>query len=338
MKKIIAVLLCVVCLFSSMSMATCALDGIISNVSGALGLEQDDPIGYGITYDSNAFLSGVSSVMYEPRPTVKLNNPGTYTVTDDYPLAVDYQFVCWQLKETKKFYYAGDKIYVDGQITLVAVWEPKNDGRNRVIRVITTAFETFSRSIKSFLGFFEVEVEYDALNDNGVNKAYFDLDGLIIEKHDYEKNKRYFEIAIDPVKDGVLYDAFSRTEAIYFGGTFSTVEEQVVEKDENGKITNITNQVVTKFTGGKKYSAAYEMIGEKTEFTYIDEETGEEKSKMCQVIRVTLTDGVPNPITGQYVTFVLPAGLIRYTEGSGRSAVLHANNAYAFYRFTTNYM
>ena len=336
MKKIIAVLLCVVCLFSSMSMATCALDGIISNVSGALGLEQDDPIGYGITYDSNAFLSGVSSVMYEPRPTVKLNNPGTYTVTDDFPLAVDYQFVCWKHKDTKKLYYAGDKIYVDGQITLVAVWEPKTDGRNHVIRVIMTAFETFSRSIKSFLGFFDVEVEYDALNDNGVNKAYFDLDGIVYETHDFDKNKRYYEIGVEPVADGVVYDTFSRTEAIYFGGKFTTVEEEVVEKDENGKITNITNKVVTKYVGGTKYSALYETTGEMREVTF--GEGDDAYTKTYQIIRVTLTDGVPDPITGQYVTFVLPAGLIRYTEGSGRSAVLHANNAYALYRFTTSYM
>ena len=336
MKKFIAVLLCVLCLFSSMSMATCALDGVISNVSAALGFEQDDPIGYGITYDSNAFLSGVSSVMYEPRPTIKLNNPGTYTVTDDYPLAVDYQFVCWQDKESKKLYYAGDKIYVDGQKTLYAVWEPKTDGRNRVVRVITTAFETLKRTFQAFFGFFDVEVEYDAIKDDSVNKSYFDLDGILYETHDFYTNKRYYEIGVEPVADGVVYDTFSRTEAIYFGGTFTTVEEEVVEKDENGKITNITTQVVTKYVGGTKYSALYETTGEMREVTFGEGEDA--YTKTYQIIKVTLTDGVPDPITGQYVTFVLPAGLIRYTEGSGDSAVLKANNAYAFYRFTTAHM
>lgn len=273
--------------------------------------------------------------MYEPKPTIKLNNPGTYTVTDDYPLAVDYQFVCWE-DENGTYYHAGDKIYIDGQKTLYAVWEPKTDGRNRVIRVITTAFETLKRTFQAFFGFFDVEVEYDALADENVNKNFFDLDGLLVESHVFAKNKRYYEIGVDPVAEGVVYEPFSRTEEIYFGGSLKNVEEEVpVIDEETGKVIGSIFQGVTKFEGATKYSALYEMTDRIEELEVKDYEGNVLYTKKCQIIRVTLTDGVPDPITGQYITFVLPKGIIRYTAKTADGDVLMANNTFAFYRFTT---
>ena len=328
MKKIIAVLLCVVCLFSSLGMTSFAIDGIFGeafgNITSFIGLEEDEPIGYGIKYDSNTFLSGVS-VMYEPKPTIKLNNPGTYTVTEDFPLSIDYQFVCWQDKDSGKYYYAGDKIYIDGQKTLYAVWEPKTDSHNRVIRTILTAIETFRKTLESFFGFYKYEFVPDPANK--LDKDYlFSLDGLVVEGHDYYSNPRSYEIGVEPVADGVVYEPFSRTEAIYFGGSFETVEEEVVEKDADGNITNIYTQVVQKYTGGTKYSALYESTGEIREITIGG------VTKKYQIIKVTLTDGVPTPKTGIYVTFTLPQGVLRYTD----NGQLKANSSYAFVKFTTS--
>ncbi len=328
MKKIIAVLLCVVCLFSSLGVTSFAFSEVFGNITSFIGLEEDEPIGYGIIYDSNTFLSGVS-VMYEPAPTIKFNNPGTYTVTKDCPLSIDYQFVCWQDKDTGKYYYEGDKIYIDGQKTLYAVWEPKTDSHNRAIRTILTAFETFRKTLESFFGFYKFEYVEDPANK--LEKDYlFDLEGLVVEGHDYYKDSRSYEIGVESVAEGVVYESFSRTEPIYFGGSFETVEEEVVEKDENGKITNIYTQTVQKYTGGVKYSALYESTGEIREVEVTDE-NGEKYTKKYQIIKVTLTDGVPSPKTGVYVTFTLPQGILRYTA----SNQLKANKSYAFVKLTT---
>ena len=335
MKKLLAVLLCVLCLFSSLGVTSFALDGVfgevISNVSSFMGFEEDDPIGYGITYDSNTFLSGVSSVMYEPKPTIKLTNPGTYTVTSDTPLAIDYQFVCWQDKNTKKYYYAGDKIYIDGKLTLSAVWEPKTDDRNRVVRTIVTAIEAFRRTLESFFGFYKYEYVEDPVNKIEDKNAFFDLDGLLVENHDYYSNKRYFEIGVEPIAEGVVYEPFSRTESIYFGGRFENVEEESYEKDADGNTIGVTNHIVTKFTGATKYSALYESTGEMREIE-VKDENGNKYTKTYQIITVTLTDGVPDPITGQFITFHLPKGILRYTDGDQ----LKANNTFTFIELTTS--
>lgn len=328
MKKIIAVLLCVVCLFSSLGVTSFAFSEVFSNITSFIGLEEDEPIGYGIIYDSNTFLSGVS-VMYEPAPTIKFNNPGTYTVTKDFPLSIDYKFVCWQDKDSGKYYHAGDKIYVDGQKTLYAVWEAKTDNHNRVIRTILTALETFRKTLESFFGIYKFEYVEDPTNklEDG---ALFSLDGLVVESHDFYKDSRSFEIGVEPVADGVVYNSFSRTEPIYFGGSFEAVEEDVIEKDENGKITNIYTQVVQKYTVGIKYSALYESTGEIRDVEVTDE-NGNKTTKKYQIIKVTLTDGVPNPQTGEYITFHLPKGILRYTD----SNQLKANKAYAFVKLST---
>ena len=328
MKKIIAVLLCVVCLFSSLGVTSFAFSEVFSNITSFIGLEEDEPIGYGIKYDSNTFLSGVS-VMYEPKPTIKLNNPGTYTVTKDYPLSIDYQFVCWQDKDSGKYYHAGDKIYIDGQKTLYAVWEPKTDNHNRAIRTILTAFETFRKTLESFFGFYKFEYVEDPANKLE-NNYLFDLEGLVVEGHDYYKDSRSYEIGVEPVAEGVVYESFSRTEPIYFGGSFETVEEEVVVKDDSGKIIDIYTQVVQKYTGGVKYSALYESTGEIRDIELTDE-NGNKYTKKYQIIKVTLTDGVPSPQTGVYITFTLPKGILRYSD----SGQLKANASYAFVKFTT---
>ena len=95
MKKIIALLLSIVCLFSCMATTASAglFQDVIDNITINMGLEPDEPIIYGIVYDSNSLLSGVAP-MYVPSPTFSFTKPGTYVVTDNVPLAVDYEFVC----------------------------------------------------------------------------------------------------------------------------------------------------------------------------------------------------------------------------------------------------
>ena len=225
MKKLTAILLCILCIFSSVAVTASAEDGIIEKLSSIIGLESDDNIGYGIIYDSNKTASGVTGIIYEPRPTVTIRDAGTYTITEDIPLAFDYEFVCWMDKETGKTYRAGDKYYVNGQKTLYAVWTEKTDGLWKPIRVFVTAFEAFKRSIQSFVGVFTVKTEADPtaeLKDDSL----FSVDELMYDKEfAYAKDSRTFEFKVKLV-DGTPYESFSRTENVYIGG-YVTKDEKV---------------------------------------------------------------------------------------------------------------
>ncbi len=317
MKKIIALLLCLVCLFSSVGMTASAaniFNEVITNITISMGLEPDEPIIYGIIYDSNRLLTGVT-ILYKPSPTFSFTKPGTYTVTDDIPLAVDHKFICWEDEDTGKHYYAGDKIYIDGQKTLLAVWAPKTDNNVRPIRAIVTAVEALRRTLQAFFGFYKMEFVPDPTADIKEEDLIIIKD-LVSEEHDYNTNKRYFKIAVEPCANGVVYDAFSQNDKIYFGGGFSDVE---VTDDKGNKY--IENQ----FRGGKEYSAYYNMTK--------DVHTAA-NGKKYQLIEVVLTDGVPDPKKGEYVTFVIPRGMLRYTDASG----IHTNKTYAFSVLTTTTM
>lgn len=166
MKKLLAIILSIICAFSCFaSVASAAAGSVIGEVAetfleGMLGMEfeEDTPLGYGVIYDTDA-LSGVS-VVYKPKPTLSFENPGIYTITNDTPLSIDYEFICWEDKHGNH-YYAGDKIYVDGMIYLTPVWAEKDDGDVRVARIVKTTFEALRRIIASFFGILDTVVNFE---------------------------------------------------------------------------------------------------------------------------------------------------------------------------------
>ena len=163
MKKFIAVFLSLLCIFSVFGI-TASAAGTFDELSSLIG--EDEGFLYGILYQ-NETASGVS-MMYKPNPSLKVDGPGYVTVTRDTPIAVDHEFVCWQ-DEDGNLYYEGDKIYVDGEVTLYAVWTEKTDNLPRVIRVIQTAILTLQRLVQKILGVFQdiqdFESEYFTTTD-----------------------------------------------------------------------------------------------------------------------------------------------------------------------------
>lgn len=165
MKKILAVLLSVLCIFSMFSVSAFAIGDIVGDVVGDyIGVTEeesiDDQMSYGIHYEMET-LTPVS-IMYKPSPTITFKTAVTTKVTTDTPLSIDYQFVCWRHGETGELYYPGDEIEVTGKVVLYAVWEEKSEDESRIVRVITTALETLNRLIKKFLGIFEVVEEFES--------------------------------------------------------------------------------------------------------------------------------------------------------------------------------
>lgn len=157
-KKLTAILLSVLCVFSVFSVSCFAEEktNIFDELSSAL---TDEPMLDCIVYQKET-LSDVS-MMYKPNPSASFSGPGYVTVTRDTPIAVDHNFVCWK-GEDGTLYYEGDKVYVKGEVTLYAVWEEKKDNDPHVLRVLKTAFETLQRMLQKLLGIFKDAQDFES--------------------------------------------------------------------------------------------------------------------------------------------------------------------------------
>lgn len=160
MKKLLAVLLAVLCAFSAVAASASAveMDDIAGILGDQWGLEQEedeaDILSYGVHYEM-ATLSTVT-ILYKPSPSITFETPKEMVITEDYPIAVDHVWICWKEKETGKLYYPGDTIYVDGKITLIAVWEEKTDNYPGFIRSAIAGVQAFIKLIDKFLGVFDL--------------------------------------------------------------------------------------------------------------------------------------------------------------------------------------
>ena len=160
MKKLLAVLLALICAFSAVSVSASAFEmGDIAGILGdQWGLEQEESedavLLYGIHYDM-ATLSTVT-ILYKPSPSITFETPKEMVITEDYPIAVDHDWICWKDQKTGKLYYPGDTIIVDGKITLVAVWEEKTDNHPAFIRMAKAGLQAFIKLIDKFLGVFNL--------------------------------------------------------------------------------------------------------------------------------------------------------------------------------------
>ena len=159
MKKVIAIILAVICLASSFSVTGYAaaediIGGVIGGIIGddLLGSEEeseDAVLEYGIHYEMETLT--MVTLMYKPTPTITFKAPTTAKVTTDTPLSVDYEFVCWKHAETGEYYYPGDEIEVTGKVVLYAVFEEKTDNYPQLLRYVITGLECFKRLLKKFL-------------------------------------------------------------------------------------------------------------------------------------------------------------------------------------------
>lgn len=309
MKKIIALLMSVICLVTCMGIPVSAFEDIPGNIGGNIGLEPDEPIIYGIVYEMET-LDGVS-ILYKPSPTFSFSSPGTYTVTNDTPLSVDYEFVCWEHEETGKHYYAGDKLYIDGQEVLIAVWKPKTDGHIRTTRVLLTAIEALRRTIGAFFGFYKVIDDFKA--DLAAPKPVYEYSSLadlgteiinINNDDTYAENPRQYTLVI---KSDKTFEAFYETIDVNFYG------------DQYQAIT------------GTEYPAYFSMTADTMEYD----------GEQCQFITISLVDGVPTPATGTKLTITLPKGLLKYETGAvtGQNMPVYAaNDAYSLNFLVTSYV
>lgn len=159
MKKLLAIFLALICVFSACGISVAAIDeGVFDDIiEDQFGVEQEEDeeaqLSYGIHYEV-ATLSTVT-LLYMPSPNIRFDVPTEITVTNDTPVAVDHQWICWMDKETGKYYYPGDVIYVEDQVTLVAVWEEKTDNYPGFIRSAIAGLQALVKLIEKFFTFFD---------------------------------------------------------------------------------------------------------------------------------------------------------------------------------------
>ena len=170
MKKTIAIILSIVCLFSVFAISASAdIGDDISNLQSTI---EGNTFIYCVVYKKEP-LSNVK-VMYFPGPNLKFDAPGYLKVTNDTPIAIDHDFVCWKDKDGKQ-YYAGDDFYVDGECELYPVWKEKTDNYPHFFRVIKAATETFLRMFQKAFGIFKViddfNKDYNATSTDPANSG-----------------------------------------------------------------------------------------------------------------------------------------------------------------------
>lgn len=158
MKKLLAVLLAVLCTFSVFSASAINDDALGEIIGDQFGVtsepSEDEILSYGIHYEV-ATLSTVT-LLYIPSASITFETPCDMVVTNDTPVAVDHNWVCWKDKETGELYYPGDVIEVNGKVTLIAVWEEKTDNYPRFIRSAIAGVQALIRVVQKFLGVFEL--------------------------------------------------------------------------------------------------------------------------------------------------------------------------------------
>ena len=153
MKKLLSVILAALCIFSvfACTAAAGAFDDILPEEEGGL---------YCIVYQSE--VASQVTMMYVPNPSMSFDGPGYVTVSNDTPIAIDHDFVCW--KDGKGHYYkpGEDKIYVNGTVTLYPVWEEKTDNDPHIMRVVKCALASLQRVFQKLFGIFKDFQEFDA--------------------------------------------------------------------------------------------------------------------------------------------------------------------------------
>lgn len=164
MKKVLAVILSAICLFSCLSFSASADNGtvigsVVENmINDYIGMPREEEYyAYGIVYEMEVY-SGVT-LIYNPMATISFTRPGDFVITDDEPLAIDHQLVCWRDADYNK-YYPGDTIHVDGRITLYAQWKEKEDNDGYIIRLIKTTTNALKKMFARFFRIFDISYEF----------------------------------------------------------------------------------------------------------------------------------------------------------------------------------
>ena len=159
MKKLLAVLLSLITIFSAFTLSASALDlGDLGDLTGGLLGGEEEGGTNQIEYKKDT-LDEVT-LFYQAGNTLLIGDSKYTQITEDTPIALDHDFICWVDKAGNR-YYPGDIIKVEGTVTLYAVWEEKQDNDSYMVRVVKASVQALMRIVKLVLGVMDTAKEFD---------------------------------------------------------------------------------------------------------------------------------------------------------------------------------
>lgn len=144
MKRIIALLLALLCLYTALSVCVYAADDIKDVLEEQMGLELEDEKAYGVV-----FQAGNAKTMYMPATQIGFDCPGYVRISEDYPIAIGKDFRAWKDSNGDDV-WPGDSIYVDKIVYLTADWS--NASTN------VTAFDTVVCALKTMIHSIQIAI------------------------------------------------------------------------------------------------------------------------------------------------------------------------------------
>ncbi|MFI3142278.1 MAG: hypothetical protein R3Y27_08245 [Clostridia bacterium] len=151
-KKILAVLMAVLSMFSVFAVSSSAVD--YDDITTPTTAES--PTFYTVT-----FVTDSVNCLYTPILEFTYDTEGYLTISDDIPLAIDYTFKYWYDSDLN-VYEPDDQIYVDGEIVLTAYWEEKTDDDSDIVRFFSTLFEAVSKYINKIISLMSFSQDFAA--------------------------------------------------------------------------------------------------------------------------------------------------------------------------------
>ncbi len=146
MKKILSVLLALICLFSVAAVFASAEEvDLKDKLYEELGLEVEKDKAYGVV-----FQQGDAQIMYRVPTQVNLDGPGYLKLTKDEPIGVGKKFRCWK-DDKGNDVYPGQEILVDRIVYLTADWSTastKITALDYVIAALKAMIHSMEVSIK----------------------------------------------------------------------------------------------------------------------------------------------------------------------------------------------
>ena len=153
MKKVLSVLLALICLFSVMTVVAYADGDLIEQLGDELGVEIGKDKAYGVV-----FQAGDAKTMYLPPTQTNLDGPGYMKLSKDEPIAIGKKFRCWK-DDKGNDVFPGQEILVDRIVYLTAVWS--NDSTKiTALDTIICALNTAIHSIQVAINVIDTANEY----------------------------------------------------------------------------------------------------------------------------------------------------------------------------------
>ena len=95
-------------------------------------------------------------IIYSSDTELTFDVPVEFTVMKNTPISVNYVFVCWKDKATGELYFPGDKIIVDGNVSLEAVWNEIDNNYPDFLNILIAKLKAVIRNISDMLGLYDV--------------------------------------------------------------------------------------------------------------------------------------------------------------------------------------